>query len=205
MDSHPRYQKRFRELSKYVMDADFNGKFHTLFAQDYAEMCEEWQVFAAGLEYGYDVPRTAIDFTPGKAMENEAEINVAADRGWQNSGIRLDKGHRYELIASGRWTKKCHPAFWTGLKNVPEKIELEPSGVSIRYYHDLPLGVLLAVVRPDFANPAEPSVFLHPTTVGLKTILVPKTSGTLYFKLNDTAADLESNSGEVKVEISRSE
>jgi hypothetical protein len=163
-------------------------------------MFEEWQVFIAGLEYGYDIPRTILDFTPGKSMtDNEpATVAVSSDRGWQNSGLRLESGRKYELTASGRWKKTMRPEFWTGQKNLPEEIELEPGGVSIRYYRGQPLGILQAVVRPDRPNPNKPAAFLHPTTVGLKTTLTPDESGTLYFKLNDTAADLSSNEGEVK-------
>jgi NitT/TauT family transport system permease protein/taurine transport system permease protein len=68
LDEHPRYQKRFRELYKDVLHPDFNTDFYQAFAKDLPELCEEWQVFIAGLEYGYDIPRTVIDFTPGKGV-----------------------------------------------------------------------------------------------------------------------------------------
>jgi hypothetical protein len=204
LDTHPRYQKRFHALFKDVLHADFNANFYKIFAADLPELYEEWQVFIAGLEYGYDIPRTAIDFTPGKPIAEDAEpttATVASDRGWQNSGIRLEGGRKYELTASGRWTKKCRPAFWSGLKVLPEQIELESGGISVRYYRGQPLGILQAAVRPDHPNPDKLAVFLQPTIVGLKATLAPEESGTLYFKLNDTAADLESNVGEVKCRV----
>ncbi len=204
LDTHPRYQKRFRELPKDVLQADFNAYFYKLFAADLPELCEEWQVFIAGLEYGYDIPRTVIDFTPGKPISESSEngepatVSVSSDRGWQNSGLRLEGGRKYEITASGRWTKTVPPAFWSGLKDLPERIELEPNGISIRYYHGLPLGILQAAVRPDHPNPEKSAVFLHPLSIGLKAALEPKESGTLYFKLNDTAADLSSNEGKIQ-------
>jgi hypothetical protein len=206
LDAHPQYQKRFRALSKDVLQDDFNANFRKIFADDLPELFEEFQVFAADMEYGYDIPRTTIDLTPGKIEANSngekpATATVAADRGWQNSGIRLEAGKKYEITASGRWTKKCRPAFWSGIKNLPEQIEIEPGGISIRYYHGLPLGVLLAAVRPDAPNEGKPSVFLHPTIIGLDATLAPEQSGTLFYRINDTAADLQSNAGEVKANI----
>ena len=47
----------------------------------------------------------------------------------------------------------------------------------------------------------QPSAFLQPITVGLGTTITPKESGTLFFKINDSAAELDDNSGEIKVDI----
>ena len=44
---------------------------------------------------GNDIARTAIDFTPGKPLAaSRALVSVAADRGWQNSGLRLEAGQK---------------------------------------------------------------------------------------------------------------
>lgn len=203
LDTQPRYQKRFRELPKDVLSPDFNANFYKIFADDLPEMYEEWQAFIADLEYGDDIPRTVIDFTPGKPLEEgkSTMVAVAADRGWQNSGLWLEGGRTYEITASGRWKKTVRPEFWTSVKNIPEEIELEPGGVSIRYYHGQPLGILQAVVRPDHPNSEKPAVFLHPTIAGLKATLTPEESGTLYFKINDTVADFSSNEGGIEAEI----
>jgi hypothetical protein len=206
LDTHPRYQKRFRSLAKDVLRDDFDANFRAMFADDLPELFEEFQVFAADMEYGYDIPRTTIDFAPARAEpssdgEKPTMVAVAADRGWQNSGIRLEAGKKYEIEAAGRWTKKCREAFWSGVKNLPDQVEIEPNGISIRYYHGLPLGVLLAAVHPDAPNEETPSVFLQPRVVGSAATLAPEQSGTLFFRINETAADLQSNSGEVKVKI----
>ena len=66
-------------------------------------------------------------------------VTVAADRGWQNSGLRLEAGVSYRLTAAGRYqVAKTTKVWWC-----------EPGGVSIRYYRGRPLGILLAAVRPD--------------------------------------------------------
>jgi hypothetical protein len=210
LDRHPRYRDRFRELCNHVRDKDFNQYVFEVFKNDWRELSEEWQVFIAGLEYGYDVPRTVIDFTPGKSLpEKGGVVVIAADRGWQNSGFRLQAGVKYQLKATGRYQVANQPKIWWS----------EPGGVSIRYYQGRPLGILLAAVRPDnpsmrsqaepgnknfrteSGNEKSPSVFLKPITVGLGTTITPEQSGTLFLKINDSAAELDDNAGELKLEI----
>jgi hypothetical protein len=200
LDRHPRYRDRFRELYKHVRDRDFNQNVFQIYKNDWQQLNEEWQVFIAGLEYGYDIPRTAIDFTPGKPLpEKGGVVVIAADRGWQNSGIILQAGVKYQLKASGRYQVANQPKIWW----------CEPGGVSIRYYQGRPLGILLAAVRPEIpsvrsqAGPMNeyPSAFLRPITVGLGTSITPEQSGTLFLKINDSAAELDDNAGEVRVEI----
>ena len=77
----------------------------------------------------------------------------------------------------------------------------EPGGVTIRYYHGHPLGVLLAAVRPDHPKPGSTTALLHSTVIGLGGTLSPKESGTLFLKVNDSAGELDDNAGELKVGI----
>ena len=49
---------------RFVRHDDFNDRFYRLFQRDWPDLCEEWQVMVAGMEYGYDVARAAIDFRP---------------------------------------------------------------------------------------------------------------------------------------------
>jgi hypothetical protein len=192
LDRHPRYRDRFRELYKHVRQRDFNEYVFEVFKNNWQQLSEEWQVFIAGLEYGYDVAHTVIDFTPGKPLpEKGAVVVIAADRGWQNSVIQLQAGVKYQLKASGRYQVANQPKIWW----------CEPGGVSIRYYQGRPLGILLAAVRPENPDENSPSVFLKPITVGLGTTISPEQSGTLFLKINDSAAELDDNAGELRVEI----
>lgn len=192
LDKHPRYRDRFRLLYKDVLKPDFTDRFFRLMKDDWQQLSEEWQVMVAGLEYGYDVGRSAVDFTPGKALPTSGGlVTVAADRGWQNSGLRLEGGVAYRLTASGRYVVAQKPQPWV----------CEPGGVSIRYYRGRPLGLLIAALRPD--DPADDgfSALQRSAVVGLETTLTPNETGTLYLKINDSAAELDDNTGELKVEI----
>lgn len=190
LDRHPRYQKRFRDMAQQVRKADFTERFKKAIGSDWDRLCEEWQVFIADLEYGYDIERTALDFTPGKLLEAAgASVKIAADRGWQNAGLRLEAGTTYRLQATGRYQVAQEPQPWW----------CEPGGVSIRYYRGRPLGMLVAAVRPDKITGATPLIF--PMPIGLDSPFTPQQSGTLYLKINDSAAELGDNAGELSVTV----
>ena len=187
LDRHPRYCERFRQLGRFVLEPDFSTRFYGLIGDDWAGLADEWQVFVADLEYGYDVARMAVDdFTPGEPLaEAGTRVEVAADRGWQNSGLRLEAGVAYRVRAVGRYQVADRPQIWW----------CEPGGVSIRYYKGRPLGMLLAAVRPDRPEPTGPSPLIRPLAVGLGATLRPEQSGTLFLRINDSAAELDDNAG----------
>ncbi|NLX95045.1 MAG: hypothetical protein GXY83_02595 [Rhodopirellula sp.] len=192
LDRHPAYRQRFRQLREYVTDPQFNDRFKRLYADDWENLCEEWQVFVADLEYGYDVPRNAVEFGPGDPLPaGGAKVTIAADRGWQSSRIKLEAGRTYQLRASGRYQVANQPRIWW----------CEPGGVSIRYYHRQPLGILLGAVHPDHRDSNGPTPLIRPVVVGLGAELTPERSGTLYLRINDSAAELGDNAGEALIEV----
>ncbi len=196
MDRHPRYRDRFRQLRRFVREtkSEFSDRFRRLIGDQWNELSEQWQVFVGELEYGHDIPKTVVDFTPGQPLPAAgASVEVAADRGWQNSGLRLEAGVAYQVRASGRYQVAGQPRIWW----------CEPGGVSIRYYKGRPLGIVLAAVRPEPPPAGEPSALLHPVAVGPGTTLTPKHSGTLFLRINDSAAELEDNAGTLVVHVTK--
>jgi hypothetical protein len=191
LDGHPRYQKRFRNLHREVDSRDFPQRFRRTFATDWLEMQEEWSLFVNDLEHGHDLARTQIDFRSGEPLRGEQTVTVQADAGWQNSGIALKRGKPYRLHASGRFQIADQPNIWWS----------EPGGVSIRYYRGMPLGILLACLRPD--RPETPSAkhFLHPQVIGLQGTFTPSVDGTLYLRINDSAGELHDNAGSLRVVV----
>ncbi|MCA9249334.1 MAG: hypothetical protein KDA42_19565, partial [Planctomycetales bacterium] len=125
LDAHPRYQARFRALARDVGNAAFAEQLHEAFRADLAgSLATEWSVFVRTLDYGYDIPRNAIEFAPGAPLANDgAQVEVQADHGWQSSRIELEPGKTYRLRASGRYQVAQEPRPW----------DCEPGGVTIRY------------------------------------------------------------------------
>ncbi len=110
LDGHPRYQARFRQLPKLVRQADFNDALIRSLGTDWATVLDDWQLYVANLDYGYDFARMEIDRTTGKPLAaGGADITVAADRGWQDSGLRLEAGKKYRIQASGRYQVAADP------------------------------------------------------------------------------------------------
>ena len=194
LDRHPRYQQRFRQLIGHVrMRSRFQQPLLSAVRARLAGTVR--RVAVDGDRHGIRLRRGPLGdrFHAGQtASPDGREITVAADRGWQNSGVRLEKGFNYQLTAAGRYqVAKTTKVWWS-----------EPGGVSIRYYKGRPLGILLAAVRPDHPAPGSTTALLHSTAVGLGTTLSPTETGTL-FKISYSAGELDDNAGELKVEVRR--
>jgi hypothetical protein len=192
LDGHPKYHDKFRKAAKLLpARGDFNDQFKKLYGDDFDRLSEEWQVFVADIDHGYDFGRAAIDFKPGKPLAaDNGQVTVEADRSWQNSGLRLESGKKYKLAATGRYQVASEVLPWMS----------EPSGISIRYVRGRPLGQLLAAVRPNRAFDGT-SPFLKPIVIGARNTISPSETGTLYFKINDSAGALSDNKGQAEVKI----
>lgn len=191
LDGHPRYRARFRQLPGELSADDFNARVRAIFADDWRELNEEWQVFVHDLNFGYDLARAAIEFKTGEPLNGRETVTLRADRGWQSSGVRLEAGKTYRLTASGRYQVADQPRRWW----------CEPGGVTIRYVHGRPLGMLLAGVLPDAPASEAAAGLRSPVAVGLQATVMPHSPGTLYLRINDSAAELSDNSGALQVVV----
>ncbi len=193
LEHHPRYHERFRGLQAHVREADFAERVDAAFAEDRARLDEDWQLFVANVNYGFDFAGMDVELAAGEPLgETPARTLVAANRGWQSSGVALEAGKKYRLRAAGRYQVAGGERPWTS----------EPGGVTIRYEHGQPLGILLAAVRSDDSAENSPSGLIRPIVVGLETTLTAPRSGTLYLRINDSAGGLVDNTGSAEVEIS---
>lgn len=193
LDGHPRYHRRFRQMFKDVRKPDFAAEFARRFDTDAPLLAEEFQVYLANLDYAYDIPRMQLDLTAGEALPREGRtVEIAADRGWQSSGIQLRAGQSYRITGSGRFQVADRPRPWIS----------EASGVTIRYVNGLPLGTLLAAVRPDDFDPTTATTPLaRPIPVGTSGTLTPEHVGTLYLRINDAPGELADNAGKLSVRV----
>ncbi len=199
LDSHPRYRDRFRQLRANVQDQNFNDIVRKKFAADWANLNAEWQAFIATLDYGFDFDRMAIDFKSHALMNAGSDyfVIVAADRGWQSSGVLLEAGKAYEVTAKG------HYQIATEQKDRAEKPwPCEPGGVTIDYHDGRPLGMLLgAIDARGGRSPAPGASFAEPFAIGLHATIKPTASGTLYLRVNNSAGSLDDNGGTLSVTI----
>lgn len=188
LDSHPRYRERFRKLQKYVRFADFNDRFRRDFRGDWAELQSEWLAYIAALDYGYDFERMGIDFRRGEPLVRTVRRKIDAARGWQSSGVWVEAGQPYRIAASGRFQ----------IANDGEPWPCEPGGVTIDYHDGRPLGMLMGAID----GATRGATLADEFEIGLGTTITPAASGTLYLRVNDSAAKLDDNRGQVNVTIS---
>jgi hypothetical protein len=190
LDSHPRYRARFRKLKDSVTAADFNDRFRQTYRGDWAQMQSEWQAFIDTLDYGYDFERNAITFRRGKPLTAPVTVTIAADRGWQTSGVRLEAGKSYRVTASGRYE----------IANDGQPWPCEPSGVTIDYHDGRPLGMLLGAID----GRTKGTTLADPIEIGLGVTITPPANGTLYLRANDVSSKLNDNRGTLSVTITPS-
>ena len=123
-----------------------------------------------------------------------SNVTIAADQGWQNTGLKLEAGKSYRLTASGRYQVGKSSQFWWS----------EPEGVSIHYVHGKPLGMLLGAVRPDVV-PSGESPLAAPLKIGRGSTIKPEKVGTLFLRTNISSGGLGAAAGSLTVEVTRTE
>ncbi|HEY6564027.1 MAG TPA: hypothetical protein VIY86_05990 [Pirellulaceae bacterium] len=194
LDLHPATRIRFRRMMTQVSDetTSFNRQLQLQFAQELRELDEQWQIFIAEADYGYDFQRAAVRYASGKPLPAEgSRIAVMANRGWQSAGFRLEKDKSYLLKADGNFQiarERRQP--WLS----------EAGGVTLRYHRGYPLGMLMGQVRLDQPE-SGPSNLISPVAVGTLRKIRPIEAGTLYFMVNDHPAERSDNQGGVVVEV----
>lgn len=192
-EGNPKYQGEFRKLRdmKQPPNAEFSAALLTDLREHAGALQDEWQLFIAHHEYGYDVARNALDVIPARALPPAgATVEISAERGWQSTGLVLEAGKSYRLEASGRYQIGQSPKVWW----------CEPQGVTIRYHRGKPLGRLLAAVRND-EQPAAVTPLLNPVDIGAAADLTPRDAGTLWLKINEHEAEWSDNHGSLTVRI----
>lgn len=194
-DTHPQYQAIFRQLKDQVKTTEnqFNRNFYETLRTQWRNIREEWQLFVINVEYGYDIPRSAIERTPAKSLTGSKTVAIRADRSWQSTGIRVDSAAMYQLRATGQIEVAQESKPWI----------CEPGGVTIRYHDKMPLGRLVAGVSDDQVNLRGTTPLAKPISIGLERQLSFPKSGTLYLRVNESTAGLHDNRGNFQVTIER--
>eukprot|EP00913_Durusdinium_trenchii_P008836 g8302.t1 len=194
LNGHPRYGKRFRELGRILTGARFEYEFGRFVQQHSARLNMEWALYIHGLDYGYDLQRAAIDIIKAEPMApgSVKSFELATNRGWQSSAIRVEKGKTYRVQATGKFVIAEQPKPWI----------CEPQGVSILYAGGLPLGKVVATVWPD-DSPEHPPTGAAPPVIpiGRGRELTAKQTGIIYFRVNDLWSSLDNNTGTLKLTV----
>ena len=188
LDTHPAYQKQFRQLGSLLTGSRFKQAFRQMVVAKKGQLPAEWALFIDGLQYGYDVERAAIDFRAGDPVVevvSPVKTTVRANRGWQSAAMRVEKGKTYRATASGQFTLAQHPKPWVS----------DAGGISFDYFGGRRLGLLLGRIQTDQGE------MLPVFQTRREHEFTPSASGTLFFRLNDSWSRLADNSGSVEVSV----
>lgn len=193
LDAHPLASAEFRKLQREVRDPtiEFSKRFYEKLRPQWPAISEDWHLFLANCDYGYDFARSAVVHQESVDLPAAgATADVVADRGWQSSGYRLNAGQTYKIAASGRYEIAKTDKPWP----------CEPGGITIRYHGGRPLGMLVAAVKTDGEAVAATSL-AKPQPIGLAATIRPSTGGVLYLGVNEASSGLADNRGSLKVVI----
>ncbi len=190
LDKHPNYRERFHEMARRSTEPGFNRRLQDTYRND-SHLEPEWRLFASQIEPGYDFERSAVTFREGVPFARPTEVKVRAERGWQSTGLALDRGKAYVVSARGRVTLGASTKPWIS----------EPNGISLRYAGGRPIGTLLVAVVGDLKQIGGDGGLLKPLAAGASTVIEPASSGTLYLRINDCSNSLADNTGEYTVNV----
>ena len=183
----------------------FNENYRILYDDaQWLNYCSLWSAFISELDYGCTPDSLKITDRPTQPLTKAAALKIQTNVGWQNSGIQLEQGKSYRIKASGQYIiRKASATPKTGQSSgTARDWTAEPNGITIRYFHQAPLGVLLgAIVVPDEGFNEKPAGFNNPVQIGYEKVWTIEETGALWLKINESSANWADNSGEINVEI----
>jgi len=194
---HPAYAKNFRELERGPLGPEFNRRLAAMPGWNDERAARDFDAFTADIDYGYDFPRMAIDWSPGKPFEDPRAIAVDAARGWQSSGLAIVAGKQYAFKATGR----------VGLGVIEDTankkfitLEGEPDGISFEWYRGRPTGKLVLgqwIEKPAGGGRPRFEVLAE----GASGEFVALADGPLFMRLNGPPARLKQRDGTISVTV----
>lgn len=210
---HPEFSPFFDQLK---LEMQFSEQSVTQrFLQNYASRQQEidlaWSAFLGHIDYGYDSSHETVSITAETARLGSNPISWKLDstKGWQSTGLEIAPDSTVDIAASSRFqvatsdrSEDLDPeaAKWGREAQTPVPWICEPQGVTIEYYQQRPLGMLMAaIVNAD--NVDKGTRLLHPTAVGRRGQVSTKTGGTLFLRINERTDHMGDNAGEITVHI----
>jgi hypothetical protein len=198
LHAYPEYREAFFAAARNgrTVGPGFNRRLERALGQQLPIVAARWRVMCNDLDYGFDWSREKIELSIDDPIWDGRPITaeVAADRGWQSLGVRVPRGARLRIKASGEVTLARTTRPWIS----------QPSGITFQYHRGRPLGQLLLCVLPNAIDfDAVTTEALPIVEVGDQTTInVPQFSW-LLFRVNDDVGKLGDNRGDYEIVVSR--
>ena len=186
--NNPNYADRFRPLGLGLLTGQ-PVSFEQVYGSMATEICFEYLFFLKHFDVGYRADLCAWDWKKKFKPLRTGTITaaVAANRGWQPSGIEVASGDQLEFNAEGTW-------------------KLTKDGKAVSADGDSGRGKLVAMVMKTFA--LDGSLKLEdylsaPIELGSHGTLTAPQDGQLYLRCDDAWNELADNSGSIKVKLKK--
>ena len=191
LHTHPDYRDSFRELRQVRTQRELITTAARIREQHQPKISVDWLLFMESLREGFDTQRswpkhsdlTTAAETPGTGPR---KLQLAADRSWQDSGIRLKAGDAVEVTCTGSFAVNDTPRPWVS----------EPQGVSVEYFRGLPLGRVVAVLTG-----LDGQYISRRISIGRQATIKTPVACRLWLQVNDNSSSRANNSGFVDVTI----
>jgi hypothetical protein len=179
--NNPNYAPRFKPLAIALMEQREGVSFQSVYGQFGNRLAFEYRLFLEYLGNGYRPDLCAWQWTAKfKRLSGEALVNkkIKAAYGWQGSGLQVEEGVSYDVIAEGEWS-----------------MTQGANGVGGDGADD-GKGRLVGVIFKDFQ-------LSEVIVLGEELSFVAPSDGTLFLRCRDKWTQLADNSGELQVYFRR--
>jgi len=190
LNRHPKYREAFGSVAELRMCTSFMDAANSIRDTQQPHLSIDWLLFVEDLVEGYDTERSWPQHSaenktlPQQQSDELLSFAVKADRGWQDTGLRLQQDESVRITCDGRYQVNETSKPWIS----------EPQGVSIQYVRDVPLGQVIGIlVSPD--GEALTRCF----SIGREADITAPFAASLWLQINDTSNSRHDNDGQATV------
>lgn len=104
--NNPNYGNRFRAMAVGLMEQQEGVSFEAVYGPVAPQISFEYELFLQQLDNGYRADLCAWQWNEKfreLAPDRRLSAKIDAKRGWQASGLRVEKGQSYDVAAVGEW------------------------------------------------------------------------------------------------------
>ena len=190
--NNPNYADRFKPLAIALMEGRPDVSFESVYGSMGREIAFEYDQFLRNVGNGYRADLTAwpwkAKFRPLPASGGSLKATVSAAAGWQASGLRVEQGASYEVVADGTWR--------TARAGAAVKADGDADG------HGRLVGGVLQGGEKDDDTTAR-YVLSDAIPLGTRRVFVAPIDGQLFLRCEEDWTQLADNDGEVSVTLRR--
>ncbi len=191
---HPDTKEAFEAMLRRPMRSDLS-QTRWLFAElrsRWPKLRQAWNSLITDIDYGFDPENGSLVFSEASNPLGEAtgQVDVDSDRSWQSSGLRVAAGQNLEIRAEGSVVLRQQSGAWLSYAD----------GITLEYHRGQPLGrLMMAIAMP--LEQEQPTQRLSVFPVGESAKLTVKAGGEVFFRINESSAELRDNSGQLTVTL----